>query len=133
MTMSDNIKRVFYVLAIILIALWMLLGAYGHFFKPEMFFPIVPDFLPKREVVILSGIPELLIGLGVLWPRTRALAGLGFMLLCLCFLPLHLWDLVRDDPAITPQSAAILRVFVQFLLIWIGWRVWKRQQPLHRP
>lgn len=121
-----RLKDILYFLAIALIAFWMLAGAWGHFFKPEYFYKIVPDFLPKKEVVILSGIPELLIGFGILIPRTRALAGIAFTLLCLAFLPLHLWDLVRDDPAITPHSAAIIRVFVQFFLMWIGWLVWKR-------
>ncbi|NNE59151.1 MAG: hypothetical protein HKN36_13680 [Hellea sp.] len=109
-----------------MIAIWMLGGAFGHFFFPDKFYAIVPDFLPKKEVVLLSGIPELLIGLGVLWPRTRAIAGIGFTVLCLAFLPLHLWDLVRENPAITPHSAAIIRVLVQFILMWIGWTVWKR-------
>ncbi len=118
--------KYFYYAGIALIAFWMLAGAIGHFFKPELFYPIVPDFLPKKAVVILSGIPELLIGLGILWPRTRALAGISFTLLCLAFLPLHLWDLVRDDPAITPHSAAIIRVFVQFFLMWLGWKIWRR-------
>lgn len=103
----------------------MLLGAWGHFFRPELFYAIVPDIFPKRLTVILSGIPELLIGLAVLWPRTRAAAGLGFTLLCLAFLPLHIWDLFRDNPAITPFPAALFRVFLQFILMWIGWRVWK--------
>ncbi len=117
--------RAIYIFAVGLIALWMLAGAWGHFFRPELFYAIVPDFLPKRTVVILSGIPELFIGLGVLWPKTRALAGLGFTLLCLAFLPLHLWDLVRDTPAITPYPAAVFRVFLQFVLMWLGWRVWR--------
>ena len=113
------------ILAIALIAVWMLVGAYGHFVHPEFFYPLVPDFLPKWEVVILSGIPELLIGLGVLYPRTRALAGLSFSLLCVAFLPLHLWDLVRENPAITPYGVAVFRVFLQFFLIWVGWKVWQ--------
>jgi len=121
-----TIKSSLHYLAIAIIAVWMLMGAYGHFFKPAMFYPIVPNFLPKKEVVLITGVPELLIGIGVLIPRTRALAGIGFTLLCLAFLPLHLWDLVRDDPAITPHNAAIIRVFVQFILMWIGWTVWKR-------
>lgn len=102
----------------------MLGGALGHFFRPAFFYPIVPDFLPKQFVVYASGVPELLIGLAVLYPRTRAAAGLGFACLCAAFLPLHLWDLVRETPAITPHAAAIVRVFIQFFLIWIGWRLW---------
>lgn len=110
-----------------IIALWMLVGGVAHFIVPEFFYPLVPDFLPKWEVVILSGIPEILIGLGVLWPRTRALAGLGFTLLCLAFLPLHIWDLFRDNPAITPYPVAVFRVFLQFVLMWIGWQLWRQR------
>lgn len=114
--------------SIAIIAFWMLyLGAYGHFVNPEFYYPIVPDFMPKKLVVYASGVPELFIGLMVLWPRTRALAGLGFALLCLCFLPLHIWDLFRDNPAITPLSAAIIRVILQLVFIWIGLRLWKHR------
>ena len=128
-TQNITPSLILHYLAVCLIAFWMLFGAYGHFFHPEFFYKLVPDFLPKWEVVILTGIPELLIGLGVLFPRTRPVAGLGFTLLCLAFLPLHLWDLVREDPAITPQSAAIFRVFLQFFLMWVGWKVWTRWRP----
>ena len=87
---------------------------------------LCPGFYRKKFVVLASGIPELIIGLAVLWPRTRAIAGLGFAVLCLAFLPLHVWDLFRDTPAITPHSAAIIRVFVQFFLIWTGWMLYKQ-------
>ncbi len=113
--------------AIGLIAFWMLAGAISHFFKPEFFYALVPDFLPKKFVVYATGVPELFIGLAILWPRTRAIAGLGFSLLCLAFLPLHVWDLFRESPAITPHSAAIIRVFIQFFLIWMGWAIWKQK------
>ena len=118
-------RSFFYYFSIVLIAIWMLFGGVAHFLKPEFFYAIVPDFLPKWEVVILSGIPEIMIGLGVLWPKTRPLAGLCFALLCLAFLPLHIWDLFRDNPAITPFPAAVFRVFLQFFLMWIGWRLWQ--------
>lgn len=114
--------------SVVLIAAWMIAGGFGHFLKPDMFYPIVPDFLPKKLVVYVSGAPELIIGFAVLWPRTRAVAGLGFALLCTAFLPLHVWDLFRENPAITQQSAAIIRVFVQFFLIWVGWTLYKRER-----
>jgi uncharacterized membrane protein len=112
-------------LFIAVIAIWMLVGGTAHFLIPEYFYSIVPNFLPKKFVVYASGVPEILIGLGVLWPKTRHIAGLGFSLLCLSFLPLHIWDLFRDDPAITPFSAAIIRVVLQGVFIWIGWKVWQ--------
>lgn len=112
-------------LAVALIAFWMLAGGIGHLVKPEVFYPIVPDFLPKKEVVLITGIPEILIGLGILIPKTRALAGLAFAILCAAFMPLHIWDLFRESPAITPQSAAIVRVALQVLLIAVGLYVFR--------
>lgn len=62
------------------------------------------------------------------------MAGLAFAALCASYLPLHIWDLFRDDPVITPHSAAIIRVVVQVIGIGIGWLVWKRfkRHRLHR-
>lgn len=115
-----------------LIAFWMLTGGIAHILRPEWFYPIVPDIFPKKETVILSGIPELLIGVGILLPRTRALAGLGFAALCCAFLPLHIWDLFRDTPAITPQSAAIFRVFLQLGFITLGLWIYRRERSIVR-
>jgi hypothetical protein len=56
-------------------------------------------------------------------------AGLAFAALCAGYLPLHIWDLFRGDPVITPYAAAIIRVVVQLLFIGIGWLVWKRFKP----
>ena len=117
-------------LFVIIIAVWMLGGAYGHFFRPDFFYAILPESWPKAFVVYTSGVPELMIGLAILFPRTRALAGLGFAVLCLCFLPLHVWDLFRENPAFAPQSVAITRIFIQFVLIWMGYQLW-RQRKLH--
>lgn len=125
--MAKNMAKILTFASVALIAVWMLAGGVAHFLKPEMFYPIVPDFLPKRLVVYASGVPEIIIGLAVLFPRTRGIAGLGFALLCVAFMPLHIWDLFRDTPAITPHRTAIIRVFVQFFLIWTGWTLYKRE------
>lgn len=109
-----------------LIAIWMLGGGVAHFLYPASFHAIVPDVFPKNFVVYTSSAVEICIGLAILIPKFRAAAGLAFAALCLGFLPLHLWDFVRPDPVFTPIISAVIRVAVQFLLIWIGWRVWQR-------
>lgn len=123
---QTKLRKALYYLPIGIIAFWMLFGAYGHFANPEFFYPFVPDFMPKKFVVYASGFVELLIGIAVLLPKYRHYAGLAFAALCLAFLPLHVWDLFRDNPAIAPLSAAIIRIIVQFILIAIGYKVWTR-------
>jgi len=44
----------------------------------------------------------------------------------IAFLPIHVWDLFRAEPAIGSMNAAIIRVLIQFVLIYLGWRIWKK-------
>lgn len=47
-----------------------------HLVRPEVFEPIVPSVLPAtREIVLGSGVAELLCAAGLLHPRTRRAAG----------------------------------------------------------
>jgi uncharacterized membrane protein len=58
------------------LALFYLLAGTMHFVKPRAYAAIVPDALPrKREIVYASGVAELAGAAGVLYPRTRRLAG----------------------------------------------------------
>jgi uncharacterized membrane protein YphA (DoxX/SURF4 family) len=43
-------------------------------------------------------------------------------------MPLHIWDLFREDPMISPLSAAVFRIFVQVFFIWAGLRLWKQRE-----
>ena len=103
----------------------MLTGGALHLFAPEAFFRIVPDGLPKRVIVYGSGLVELAIGAGVVIARTRRSAGLGFALLCVAFLPLHLWDFFRPDPIFPPPYWLAVRILVQLGLIWLGLLLWR--------
>jgi hypothetical protein len=42
------------------------------------------------------------------------------------FLPLHVWDVFRDKPAIGSHQIALIRLPIQFLLIFIGWFISKK-------
>lgn len=114
--------------ATFLIAIWMLAGGALHILKPEAFFSVVPDVLPKLTVVYVSGTVELVIGAAVVFPRTRAWAGLAFAALCLSFLPLHVWDFFRTGPVFEPPVWASVRCGVQILVMLIGWRLWQVSQ-----
>jgi uncharacterized membrane protein len=47
-----------------------------HLVRPETFAPIMPQFVPAhREIVLVSGVIELLCAAGLLHPATRRLAG----------------------------------------------------------
>lgn len=115
------------IVAVAIIAIWMLGGGAAHLLDPHSFFPLVPGWLPKLFVVYASGGVEILIGLMVVLPKTRALGGLAFAGLCLGLLPLHLWDFFRVDPVFSVPVAATIRVLVQFGLIALGLFLWRRR------
>jgi uncharacterized membrane protein len=55
-----------------------ILGVSGvvHLARPQTYEPLMPDYVPAhREVILASGVLELLCGAGLLHPRTRRLAG----------------------------------------------------------
>lgn len=111
-----------------LIAAFMLLGVFGHIFSPEGYSPFIPEFIPHSLAHIFAIVTEAAVAIALLIPKYRKWGGLGFMILMLIFLPLHVWDLFREDPAMGSMTGAIIRVLVQFLLIFIGWWIWKKSK-----
>jgi uncharacterized membrane protein len=71
-------------------ALAALLVASGttHLVRPQVFEPIVPHLLPyKRQIVYVSGVAEILCGLGLLARPTRRVAGLASAALLVAVFP----------------------------------------------
>jgi uncharacterized membrane protein len=112
---------------VLTIALGVLMTAAGlaHFIVTRKYLPIVPRSFPQRiGIVIVSGVVELAAGIGLFFPAARREAALVVLVLMVCFLPLHAWDLFRSRPAIGPHWLAAIRLALQFLLIYWAWRVW---------
>jgi len=58
----------------LLAAFWIAAGA-NHFLMPRAYRSIMPDYLPAhRELVIWSGVAEIVGGVAVIAPATRRLA-----------------------------------------------------------
>ena len=104
----------------------MLLGAYGHIANPDFYAPLIPDFIPESLANILSTIAEAAIGIALLIPQTRKWGALGFCILMVAFLPLHIWDLFKETSIMGSQVGAIIRLAIQLLLIYGGWWLYKR-------
>lgn len=105
---------------------FMIFGGINHFLKPEIYYPFIPDFLPQSFITLASGVLEIILGIGVFIPQTRSKATMGIFILMILFLPLHIWDLFKEHPAIGSHQAAMIRVPVQFLFIFITGYISKR-------
>ena len=105
---------------------FMIFGGVMHFIKPTGYRPFIPDSLPEDLIIYVSGIAEMVVGLGVFIPRYRSLATLGILVLMVSFLPLHILDVFKENPAIGSHQAAIIRLPVQFVFILWAWFINKK-------
>lgn len=116
--------KIFWSIIRLLFAAFMIYAGVQHLLKPDFYEPFVPSFLPFTTAIIYaSGIVEILLGALLLIPKYAKLGAMGLLLLMLIFLPIHIWDVFADSPAIGSQKAALIRLPVQFLFIGIAWKL----------
>ncbi|MEO7712289.1 MAG: DoxX family membrane protein [Gemmatimonadaceae bacterium] len=93
-----------------------------HLLRPGMFVTMVPPWLPAPALlVMLSGVFEVMGGVGILVPLTRVVAGWGLIALLVAVLPANVHMLVQARAAgasLLWQLALLIRVPLQLVLIW---------------
>ena len=58
-----------------------------HFTHTGFYKPLMPKFLPANDLLIyLSGVAEIVLGIGILFPQTRSLALWGLIAMLIVFL-----------------------------------------------
>ena len=79
----------------------------------------MPKLLPADDLLIyLSGIAEILLGIGVLFPQTRTLALWGIIAMLIVFLIVHINMLFPANVLGISPWILLLRIPLQFLLIY---------------
>tara|TARA_R110002153_G_scaffold89084_2_gene218351 strand:+ start:843 stop:1229 length:387 start_codon:yes stop_codon:yes gene_type:complete len=119
-------KKLFWNIIKIILALFMIYGGVQHFVKPNFYMPFVPSFLPyPMAIIYISGIIEIVLGIALLLSKKYAkLGALGVLVLMILFLPIHIWDVFSETPAIGSHDAALIRLPIQFVLIALAWKVY---------
>ena len=95
-----------------------------HLIKPEFFKHFIPNFLPKRAVNSIFGIIEIALGMGLFFNQTVKEAAMGIFVLMWFFLPIHIWDLTKERPAIGSKKLAIIRIPFQFVLLYLSYLIY---------
>ena len=127
----SQIKRIScYLIAFLFVVAGML-----HFIRPAMYIAIMPPYVPfPRAMVYLSGVFEVLGGLGVLRAGSRRWAGYGLALLLLAVFPANIHMALHPDQYVHLGIAPIwfwLRLPLQFVLI--AWILWATRIPSNPP
>src|SRR6185436_7420011 len=134
MTIPPPILRT--ALALVMVGIGVL-----HFVAADLFVQIIPPPLVARYVLVwLSGVIEIGLGLALLAPRTRRLAGFGLVALYVAVFPANIYMAVanvqvRGLPEWLPQpSAGALWARLPLQFVFIAWalsaaEIWPRRVP----
>jgi uncharacterized membrane protein len=112
-----------------LLAAFFVGSGVNHFVAPRFYRAIVPPPLQgeAKLVVEVSGVAEVLGGIGVLLPRTRSAAGVGLIALLAAVFPANLY-MAREPERFkqVPRWALFARLPLQPLMMWWAWHATRR-------
>ena len=112
-----------------LLGLFFIAAGVNHFRDPRPYERIVPPSLQSEagRVVMLSGVAEILGGVGVFVPRTRRLSGLWLIGLLLAVFPANLYMASQPERFDKiPRWALYGRLPLQPLAMLWAWRATRR-------
>ena len=98
-----------------------------HFTDPNWFLHIIPPYLTSigLELVYISGVFEILLGILLLFSKYRKIAGYGIILLLIAVYPANIYLAFNREPqnliGISSFAASWIRLPIQFLLIAIAY------------
>jgi len=105
--------------------LYVVAGAL-HFVKTDAYLKIMPPYIPWHLAMVrISGVCEILGGLGLLLPQTRRAAAWGLIALLIAVFPANVYMATNPIEAGAASIAPILRwgrLPLQLLLGW--WLLW---------
>jgi uncharacterized membrane protein len=108
-------------------ALLFVVAGANHFLNPDVYRRIVPPMFPApAALVFISGVGEILGGIGLLIPRLRRAAALGLIALLVAVFPANVYMAVAPDAAPAfgvPAWLLWLRLPLQFVLIAWMWKI----------
>ena len=108
---------------LLIIALFFLAGGIAHFVYTDFFILAMPEYISHHEeLVIISGVFEILGAVGILIPQTRLWAGYGLIALIIAVFPANInMALHPENHENLSELLLYIRLPFQFLFIWFVW------------
>jgi len=95
--MTNSAKH-FQTLGLCFVIAVFLIGGIAHFVYIDLFIRVVPSYIRyPKDVVLFTGVCELVGVMGLLFKPLRQLAGWAFALYLVCVMPVHIDMLVHAD------------------------------------
>ena len=110
-------------IALYVMAAFYIFAGIMHFVKPGGYLAMMPPYLPAhKELVFWSGVAEVVLGIGLLFPATRSWSSIGLILLLIVVFPANVYMATSSRFRKLPRWLVWGRLPLQILLIWWAWR-----------
>ncbi|RNC86458.1 MAG: hypothetical protein ED556_09230 [Winogradskyella sp.] len=116
------------ILRVVLVAFYLIAGSY-HFINPNFYYPLIPDYLPYHDIInSVSGLLEIVLAVGVIFPKTRLMSTYGIILMLIAFIPSHIYFIQQqscvDNSLCVPEWLAWVRLLIVHpLFIFWAWLI----------
>lgn len=106
-----------------LLAIFMIGAGTMHFVNPAFFLKIMPPYLPiHKELVLVSGVCEVLLGVLLLIPKCSHLAAWGIVALLIAVFPANIYLFQNQDLMPASPFVHFLRLPLQgAFILWAYW------------
>lgn len=107
----------------IVLAVFLIFAGLMHFARPEFFLKIMPPYLPfPKELVLISGAFEIMLGASLWIPRVSRTAAWGIIALMLAVFPANIYLFQHQEILPAPPLVHLLRLPMQ--AVFILWAYW---------
>lgn len=111
----------------ILLGVFMIVAGVNHFIDPEFYMNIMPPYIPAHKLMVdLSGIAEIVLGVGLLIPvpKISQLSAWGIIALLIAVFPANIYVYQNHEeifPDVSPTLHLIRLPLQGVLILWAYW------------
>lgn len=128
---TGRAKNLLWSAGLALCAVFYIAAGANHFINEAFYLKIMPSYLPwHSELVAISGIAEIVLGLGLLVNRTRRWAAYGIIALLIAVFPANIYAFQNQHLLPAPGWAHLLRLPLQGVLIAWAWLYTRRDRAI---
>jgi len=103
--------------------------AFGHFKFTRGMTMMLPGFIPRRtELVYITGIAEIALGLALLFPAARYEAGITLIVLFILMAPANVYAAIHrvnlETADYDGKGTGYLRIRIPMQILFIGWTLY---------
>jgi uncharacterized membrane protein len=112
----------------LVLAAFYVTAGINHFWHPEFYRPLIPDYLPWNNLInTFSGMVEVILGILVLPAVTRKIAAYSLIAMLVAFIPSHVYFIELGgcipEGLCVPEWVGWVRLVIihPFLMAWVWW------------